>query len=260
MRIAKVSATTLCTIALLLGSVSPAGAADTVETWDVGATDVEFYSGVNGVGLKRADSSLFGDLVLGFGLVNRLSAYVAQNITGNGFFTGGSGTTYLGIFGTLVDTRHFDLDLFLNFDLGGRGYRDLGMTPMVELNFDVDPNRQSWGAYVRAGFRLHGLNVTGDEDYPQWQTHTTLTTVVGTYLTIARRHMLLLEFDFAWKHLRADGDREVEIGGVALGYNVILSSRIELINQVFFDIPQPGERFNAGFLVGFIATIPSARK
>lgn len=260
MRIVKTIASILFTIALLVGTARPAQAADTVETWDVGATDVDFYSGMDGVGLKRANSSLYGDLMLGYGLVERLSAYVGQKITGNSFFTGGSGTTYLGLFGTPVDTRHFDLDLFLGFDLGGQGYKEFGVTPMVELNFDVDPNKHSWGAYIRAGFRLHGHNVTEDEDNPQWQTHTTLATVLGTYYTIARRHMLLAELDFAWKKLRNVDDREIEIGGVALGYNVTLSDRIELINQVYFDIPQPGEKLSVGFMAGFIVTLPSIKK
>jgi hypothetical protein len=246
-----------------VGAPCPARAADTVETWDVGATDVEFYSGMNGVGLKRAQGSLFGDLMLGYGLVERLSAYVGQRLTGNKFFTGGTGTTYLGLFGTAVDTRHFDLDLFLGFDLGGPGYRELGVTPMVELNFDVDPNRHSWGAYVRVGLRLHGQNATGDDVHPRWETYTTLCAVLGTYYNIARRHQLLLEGDVAWRPLRAPGERELELGGIALGYNVILNDRIELINQVYIDIPHPGspgEKLSVGFMAGFIVTLPSLKK
>jgi hypothetical protein len=257
MGIPKTAATLLCTLALIVTHVCPARAADTIETWGVGATDVDFYSGLDGVGLGRADGSIFGDIMLGYGLVEGLSAYVGQKVTGNTFFTGGQGATYLGLFGTPVDTQHFDLDLFLGFDLGGVGYSEFGVTPMVELNFDLDPNRLSWGAYVRAGFRLHGHNLSEDEENPKWETHTTLATVIGTYYTIARNHQLLLEFDFAWKRLRAQEEREIEIGGLALGYNVTLSDRIELINQVHLNIPQPGEIVSVGFMMGLIFTLPS---
>ncbi len=260
MCIAKTTAMVLSVMAISVAHVCPARAADTIETWGVGATDVDFYSGLDGVGLSRAEGSIFGDIMLGYGLVDGLSAYVGQKITGNTFFTGGSGATYLGLFGTPVDTNHFDLDLFLGFDLGGVGYDEFGVTPMVELNFDLDPNRLSWGAYVRAGFRLHGHNLSEDEQTPQWETHTTLATVLGTYYTIARSHQILLEFDFAWKRLRGADERELEIGGVALGYNVTLSDRIELIHQVYLDIPQSGETFNAGFMMGLIFTLPSVKR
>ncbi len=260
MCIAKTTATILLALVLTVAQVGPARAADTIETWGVGATDVDFYSGLDGMGLSRAEGSIYGDIMLGYGLVEGLAAYVGQKITGNTFFTGGTGATYLGMFGTPVDTQHFDLDLFLGFDLGGAGYSEFGVTPMVELNFDLDPNRLSWGTYVRVGFRLHGHNLSEDEENPQWETHTTLATVVGTYYTIARRHQLLLEFDFAWKRLRATEEREIELGGVALGYNVTLSDRIELITQVHLDVPQPGEQISVGFMTGLIFTLPSVKR
>ncbi len=259
MRTAKTPLSFLCAVALLFGFACTARAADTVETWDVGATDVDMYSGVDGVGLTRAEGSLYGDIMLGYGLVNRLSAYVGQKITGNSFFTGGAGTTYLGLFGTPVDTDHFDLDLFLGFDLGGAGYKEFGVTPMVELNFDLDPHRRTWGMYIRTGFRLHGHNLTSDDENPQWETHTTLASVLGTYYRIGH-HQILLEFDFAWKKFRAEQERELEIGGLALGYNVTLSNRIELITQAYFNLPQSEERFSVGFMAGIIVTLPTVSK
>lgn len=242
-----------------IGHVRLAQAADTIETWDVGATDLDFYTGYNGLGGARTAHGIYGDLMLGYGLVERFSAYIGQSLKGNGYFTAGEANTYLGIYGTPVDTRHFDLDLFLGFSLGGPQYREVGLTPMMELNFDLDPNRQSWGAYVRTAFRLHGQTL-GDEENPSFEILHELTTVVGTYYTIKRKHQLLLELDFTWRTKAADGARKLEIGGVALGYNVTLSERIELISQVSLDVPQSGERFNVGLMLGFIVTLPSAKK
>jgi hypothetical protein len=51
-------------IAVLL--TYPAQAADTVETWDVGATDVDFYLGFDGMGLDRYERTLSGEIMLGY--------------------------------------------------------------------------------------------------------------------------------------------------------------------------------------------------
>ncbi len=49
------------------------------------------------------------------------------------------------------------------------------------------------------------------------------------------------------------------MGGLALGYNVTLSESIELINQLYLDIPQRDDPVAVGLMIGFIATLPSSR-
>ena len=60
-RARAITATVIITV--FLGTTNPAHAADTVETWGVGATDVDFYAGYGGLGLRqRTERSVFGDL------------------------------------------------------------------------------------------------------------------------------------------------------------------------------------------------------
>ena len=47
--------------------------------------------------------------------------------------------------------------------------------------------------------------------------------------------------------------------GISLGYNVVVHDAIELVNQVYFDIPGDDEAFSFGVMVGFIASPPGHR-
>lgn len=243
---------TLGLMTLLLADA--ARAADTVETWDAGATDVDFYLGYEGIGLREAaDRGTFGDLMLGYGIVERFSVYVGTSLEANGAFGDGAASPYLGIFGTVVDTEHVDFDLFLDVSTGGPSLTEFAISPSLELNFDGRDDMSTGGLYTRVGVPLYGRGGKLDE----MSLH--LEAVIGAYYTVAPDHQLLLELDATFHPFhRADHDHAVEIGGVALGYNVTLSDRIELINQVFLDIPQSGEPVAGGVMVGFIVTLPSA--
>ncbi|MBN2530449.1 MAG: hypothetical protein JXR76_28945 [Deltaproteobacteria bacterium] len=48
----------------------------------------------------------------------------------------------------------------------------------------------------------------------------------------------------------------VEIGGIALGYNMMVSSSLEIIAQVTLDISQKSETVSAGAMIGFVAALP----
>ena len=92
----------------------PSEAADTVETWDVGATDVELAIGLDGVGPAPAERTHSAVMLLGYGIVERLSAYLGTTLEGDQVLSNGRAYVHLGAFGTLVETDHFDLDLFLD--------------------------------------------------------------------------------------------------------------------------------------------------
>ena len=51
-------------------------AADTVETWDAGATDVDFYLGFDGLDPKRGGHAVYGDIMPGYGIVEHFSVYL----------------------------------------------------------------------------------------------------------------------------------------------------------------------------------------
>jgi len=231
-------------VLLVLATLASPGwafAADTVETWDAGALDVDFYLGYDGAG--GADRSVHGDVMVGYGIADRLSIYLGTTVTAHESLANGEPGLYLGVFGTVVDSDHFDFDLFLDVGAGGEGMSELGVTPSLELNFDVDPDHGSFGAYVRAGLAAHA---------PE-STRVVFDVVLnpGVYLTVAEEHQLFLEYDMAV----SPADNAVEVGGVAMGYNVVVNDALELISQVHVDIPQAGENPVVSFTAGFIATI-----
>jgi hypothetical protein len=236
--------------------VHSARAADTVETWDVGATDVDFYLGFDGIGRARYERSVYGDMMLGYGLVDRLSAYVGTTLSGIELFSDGSADLYVGIFGTPLDTDHFDLDFFLDVGAGGPEFSAFTVTPAIEVNVDIEPDRALLGMYGCVGVPLFGRPT--EDDPTEHVFVADVVTTVGTYLTILEHHQLLLEYDMLFRTRLAEGEDTVEVGGVALGYNVVAHDAIELINQVYLDIPRSGEPVAVGFMVGFIATLPSA--
>lgn len=242
---------------LMIAVYAPARAADTVETWDVGATDVDFYCGFDGMGPEDGERGLYGDIMLGYGLVERFSAYLGTTLSANDHFTEGNADVYLGIFGTPLDTDHFDLDLFLDVGAGGNGFDEFSLTPSTELNLDLEPDLGSWGIYLRAGVPVYGRFEQEESGNTEHQRAADVQLNPGTYLTIAHRHQVLLEYDMAFHPKAGPDDHAVDIGGIALGYNVVLADPIELITQVYLDIPQEDEQAAVGVMVGFIATMPS---
>jgi hypothetical protein len=260
-------------VALLL-SPRVASALDTVETFDKGATDAESYMGFDGIGRPATDRVLHGEIVVGYGIVDRFSAFLATGLEADQSFSQASPGLGFGIFGTPVETPHFDLDLIADLGASGPRLSELQVTPAMELNLDLDPDRRGLGLYLRAGVPIYGRTSedgapaedpeapaddaeahTGDPDTPAVSVELN----PGVYLGLGKRHELLLEFDAAFHRDPGTGAGPVDVGGVGLGYNVTLSPRIELINQVYLDIPQRDEPVGVGVMVGFIGTIPGAR-
>jgi len=236
-------------VAALLLSPGALQAADTIETFDPGPTDLEFYVGLDGVGPKHQDRTVSTEVVAGFGIIDRLSLYVGAALEADHRFSGGAAGLNVGLFGTPIDTRHIDLDVVLDVGAAGPGFEQLCLTPMAELNVDLDPDMGSWGVYLRAGAAIEGSSEEGSSLPPSFA----VLLNPGTYLTVAGRHQILLEYDMAL--LPQTG--EVEVGGIALGWNVVLAEPIELVTQLALDIPQADERAAIGASVGFVATLPS---
>ncbi len=248
----RVGATLAVLLALALAS--PARASDTVETWDAGATDVDFYLGFEGLNADGGGS--FGDIMLGYGIVERFSAYLGTTLTSDEQLDDGAAEMYLGVFGTLVDTAHFDLDLFLHVAAGDGAFE---LAPAIEVNVDADPNMQTWGGYLRSHFPVHGREQPF-EDMPSETTYHVAVTV-GGYRTIRARHQVLLEYSVDYHPDAADDHERIELGALAAGYNVQLTDSLELVNEVYVDASAAdGEPWSFGIMTGFIATLPSARK
>lgn len=240
----------------VLAPPAPARAADTVETWGLGASDVELYFGTDGV--RGDEPAVHGELTLGYGLVERLSAYLGVTMAGDETLGTGSHELYFGLFGTPIDTDHFDADLFLNLQQAD----GLQVEPAVEFNLDVEPDLAAWGVYLRVGVPVHGregLQAGGVAEPHRDRTfHVEINP--GLYWAVTEGHQLFAEYDMALhpESRRPEDPPAAEVGGVALGYNVGLGESIELVNQIGWDLPQGGERASFGVMTGLIATLPSS--
>ncbi len=71
----------LCVVAL--SGIPSARAADTTEPFDVGASDVDFYVGFDGVGQPSGEKALSNEIMLGYGIVDRLSASIGTVLESN---------------------------------------------------------------------------------------------------------------------------------------------------------------------------------
>ena len=77
----------------------------------------------------------------------------------------------------------------------------------------------------------------------------------GIYYQICECHQLLLEYDMTLLNNPGKDEEILNIGGMALGYNLTISEKVELINQLYYDIPQNDEDHSFGISVGTIITL-----
>ncbi len=241
---------------LLLDTGAPrsASAADTTECFAVGPTDFEFYLSMAGLGLPASDQRLGSQIVLGYGLTQRLSGYLGTVLSADGNMVRGSSEIAAGIFGTPLDTDHLDLDVFLEFSNDELDEFTTG--PSLELNWDARPDQTTWGLYARSGLAISGsITLAGSRRTSD------LELTMGAYWTVAPGHQLLVEFDGARKDNAGghsplhDSEKEWTTGGWAVGYNAAINKTMELISQAYLDVPGDEESYSWGLMLGFIATM-----
>ncbi len=225
-----------------------AGAADTIEPFDPGLSDVELYAGFEGLGLRRAEQGAFAEGVLGYGITPAMSMYLAPSFAADGYLTGVGPGFELGAFGTPVNTHHLDLDVGLGVATDGEV---LAYAPYLELNLDLEPDLELAGLYVRGGLDVFGVVDDAGEPATEWGTNGS----AGAYVTLAERHQVLVELDATWVADPEPDTPHTEVGGLHVGYNVQVLDHLELINEVSADVPQTGEAWSFGFFVGFIACV-----
>lgn len=251
----------LLAAACLPGTTTTTLAADTLETWDAGAGNIDFYVSLDGMGRSLQEQGVAGDMLLGWGVADRLSTYLSVSLAADGALADGDAGLGVGLFGTPVDTDHLDLDLLLDLSAGGAGLRELSLGPALELNFDAAPDQASWGAYVRAGLAITG-RVAGDDGSAKMAAGSgrlvDRVLTVGSYRSLGPRRQVLLEYDVTWHDEPEAGSPTIDRGGLALGHNLRLGDSLELITQGRWDVPQGGQPGGVGFTVGFIAGLPGA--
>ncbi len=239
-----------------LGIAIPAVAVDTVEVWDVGATDMELYFGSAGLGAPPAERESMFDMLIGYGITERFSAYFGTTMTADGNLAAGGNEQSVGAFANLRDGEVVDLDLMLN--IGSDGENGMSVQPACEVNFDLEPGLGQAGFYTRLGLNRSPRGAVGKAGvYRAVGVDSDVELVFGGYRNVSSNGQLLLEFDLVRHDSPHHGENNWEIGGLALGYNFTVAGAVEMIAELSHDLPQHGEHRTWGLSVGFISTLPS---
>lgn len=237
----------LALMAVLLAA-SPASGADTVETFELGLSDLEIYTGGTGLGLPRGESAPFAEIVAGFGVTPSLSFGLSAYLPGRCRLRDGDPAFEAGGFGTPVNTDHLDLDLGLAVaHVGGT----VAFSEWFELNLDRRPELAAAGLYLRGSLNGHTRG-----DLEPGAGRLGASALLGAYVTVARRHQLLLEIDGSWMPGVEPAASCRELGEGHLGYNLVVLDTLELIQDLGIDLPRGGDRVSYSLFLGIIATLP----
>ena len=240
-------------VALGLVVASPAAALDTVEHFDHGPTNAEYYLGYGGVGRAAAERELSNEFVLGIGLTDRLSTYLGSCVALDQLRFHGETSLCFGLLATPIESDHFDLDLLFDVGAGGDGLDALSLSPWVELNFDQDPEMSTWGLYLRSGFSAYGQGVD-PVDGAALDRLVDFGLNPGAYYQLTEKHQLLFEADLSYG-MGDDREESENARGLAVGLNSMVSPAIELITQLHRDLPRDGGDPTWSVTLGFIATL-----
>jgi hypothetical protein len=254
---------------LCIAASTPAAALDTIECFDLGATDVEIYAGAAELG--RGGGQVAQEFVLGLGLTETLSAYAGVPVSADQHLASAAAELHFGIFGTLLTRDHWSLDLLFDACVAGDGWSELILAPGLEINYDrIDPaGANGWGLFLQGQVAAHpelhtghggaggatGVGGAGSAGDALLALHSDL--ALGIRYRISDTHEWLLQVDGAVP-LRSNLEDEATLGALTCGYNFQLAATIELITEWSLQLPQGGEKATFGFLLGFIASLPSA--
>lgn len=255
---------------LLLLPYGAAHAGDTLEPFDPGFSDFEFYLNYGGLGKAEPERGLGAEGRVGVGITDWLSGYLILSGEANESLSEGAGAFALGLFATPLDTDHLDIDIGLDFTVGNLGNgvphpaeharASIEFVPFMEINVDTDPEMNGFGAWLWVEHAFGGRDDSRFDDLGNEIRDFTLTSgtalTLGAYYRFRERHEVNVTYDLAFDHTNPEGERSFDNGGAALGYNVCVLDNLELISEVRFDVPQGDEAFGVDFLLGFIATFP----
>jgi hypothetical protein len=193
-------------------------ALDTVEPFGAGVSDVELYLGGERLG-RRAEAALFASFQLGRGLSDRVSAYVNGSATHDVLDVPAAGSLHVGVYATLLDSAHLDVDVFLDY---GTTEGETAAAAGIEVNLDAG----RFGLFATAWEDL------GAPGVPE--------VTLGAVATVAPGHQLLVAY-------------EPSAHVVAAGYNLPILPGVELINEVACDLPRDGTTISV--MTGVLLTI-----
>jgi hypothetical protein len=235
--------------------VGPAGAfaADTIEVWEPGALDVEFHAGVERWTWGGGETHLMGETVVGVGLPNRVSAFVALAGEYREALEEPDLFPTVGAFWTPLETHHLDADLLLGLTSDGEGA--VALEPGFEVNLDSSQDMGGLGGYLRGGTSLAGVGGQLFTDPTADRHDLDLELTYGAYVRATDRNQLLLEFQQVFHQLETNGLTDPEPLALGLGWNHTLNPKAELIFHAFKGFKHQEAPQSWGGSLGVILTV-----
>ncbi len=204
-------------------------AVDTIETFDLGFTDFEYYHKTSNL---SEDNKIFtNEIHIGMGITSIFSAHVgisSEKFSSNTAITSNS----FGFIFTPLDTTHVDIDFYGELD---NSYNSL---IGLELNYDLKDDLQLAGFYLDSELNFNN----GYNGY---------SFLFGSYYSLLDNLQLLIQLDIS-----KNNNENLNIGALAFGANYQLYDTIELITEFSIDIPQNDEKTGYSVMLGFLATLP----
>ncbi len=240
--------------------VNIAWAADTLETWNVGAMDVEFYLSYNSLIKVPTRDTLGANMLLGYGFSKKISGYIQTTMQGNTLLGGASSLQNMGLYVTALERKHVDIDLLMDLSVTDH---NLAVKFLTEINLDLG-TIPFWGFYLRSALKAYGsksvstVNKAG-KGRKRVETQELLfivESVLGAYYTLKKDHQILLEVDFVYRPKPKPNQHQFDLGGWALGWNYKFHKTVEWINELHFEIPKYDKGWEIRFTTGFIASFP----
>jgi hypothetical protein len=246
------------TVLAILAGGRDAAAAGSARTYGVGILDLKVSAGFDGYNPDGYKKNLFSDVVLKYGVKDRFSAYVAASILSDDYPGEKKGRAAMGLSGTPVDLRHFNVNL--GFDVTVDSDR-FSLVPKLQLNLDLGTRVGKMGVYFKleeslasSAAETGAASIRDAVNSLRFTPETGLT--VGTSWALVRGHQLAIEYDMDFARTRLQTPNAAEIAGISIGYNVRLTDHIKTFYKVSLDIPGAGGDFNAGLKVGFAVNLP----
>jgi len=210
---------------------------------------------------------LSAGLAIAYGLTDRLTGYAVIGGNTNQYLTKGIPNLGFGLYGTLIQTDHFSMDLSAQAGIGRTGFThsvarsrlalkdEFVFVPSIELNFDLAKDMRLAGFYVTVQEILTGLEVTQDGQLLGYFTPGTYLRFGMYWAMVPGKYELHIQFDMTFHHFDTSIVTDfkihpIDIGGIALGLNFMLTKTLEIQTEVYFNIPQENDVFTAGFRLG----------
>lgn len=202
---------------------------DTIETFDLGFTDFEYYNRTSD--LTKNNKTFTNEIHIGAGITPVFSSHISLSSEKTDNYLPVTSYSF-GFILTVLNTKNTDIDFYGELD---SSYNTL---IGLELNYDLEDELKYLGFYLRPEIEFNN-------DYKIYKL------LLGTYYSLNTSIQLLAEFDV----YKIDS-QNLETGNIAFGINYTLYDSIELINEFSIDIPHEDETTSYSVMIGFLATLP----